>query len=97
MSASGATRTQLYSNDSTTCATGILDAWSQNDLNLLYSELDRAASLDAPPVMGADEHERIELLEGIASEMRGMVAGGRMEGASVYFDLLRHLAGTASR
>jgi hypothetical protein len=42
--------------------------------------------------MTADERERIELLEGIACEVRGMVADGHMEGAGVYFDLLRHLA-----
>lgn len=70
----------------------ILDAWRENDLEQLRRELTTAAGMGCPAVGDPDECERVELLGGIAEEMREMVASGHMDGAHVYFSLLNHLA-----
>jgi hypothetical protein len=86
--------TPLHFSKSTACAAAILKAWRDNDLEQLSQKLIKATILDTdlPEPSAAGECERRELLGGIAGEIRGIVATGRIEEAAVYLPLLRHLA-----
>jgi hypothetical protein len=84
--------TPLQFSESTTRAAAILEAWRENDLEELSRNLATAATLDTDAAPGADECERRELLGGIASELRGIVASGETKQMAVYLPLLNHLA-----
>jgi hypothetical protein len=84
-----ATRPPL--GDYSICASGILEAGTQHNLVRLREEIEKVASVDASRIPPEDS-ERLELLAGIASALRGIADNGRLEDAHVYFPLLRHLA-----
>lgn len=76
---------------SAVCAAGILEAWQESD----YQQLDRTLASNATPdceLRDSHELERLELLNGIANQIRGSLASGQVEDANVYLPLLRHLA-----
>lgn len=74
-------------------AQNLLAAWKRGNLFELESALDRAR-LDCRPLAEypADEDERRELLAGIVDEMRASLTRREADGASVYVNLLAHLA-----
>jgi hypothetical protein len=77
------------------CAADILKAWLQNDRKQLNQKLATDATADIEPARDSHERERMELLNGIATEMRNSIASGQEQAAGVYISLLRHLATTA--
>ena len=89
--------------DSANRARGILASWERRDLTSLETLLSR--TLGGPVKSGpvtTEEQERMELLCGIASQMRSeikhlRVSGDPGEHAQVCFRLLRHLAESSAR
>jgi hypothetical protein len=79
-------------SNSILCAAAILASWHENNLEKLQRTLADAATLPTGSADSAGEGERLELLAGIASEMRRMIASGEVQQATVYAPLLRHLA-----
>ena len=71
-------------NDSTARARNILNAWQQKDLDSLKAELD----VTSEPSRSSEEEERMDLLDGIAEQMRQNLRGDH----EVCFRLLEHLA-----
>ena len=84
-------------------ARGILATWDRGDLASLDAALRSAERVFAEGNgLSADEQERLELLEGIARQMRRDIAGSDTAGipdaqAETYRRLLRHLAGNGCR
>ena len=75
--------------DSAGRARNILDAWQRKDLDGLRAEL----NLPHNPSGNSEEQERMDLLHGIAEQMRLNLRGDQPE---VCFRLLEHLALTGS-
>jgi hypothetical protein len=73
-----------------------LQALSDEDNRELAKRLETAASLDGGRAADAAEGERMELLAGIAGELRGMIGAEGLAAAGVYIDLLQHLAAPAA-
>ncbi len=74
-------------------AQSVLDAWGQGDLGGLDAELlgiERATAIETR----AEEHERLDLLDGVAAQMREYLAGASCgaERAETCVRLLEHLA-----
>jgi hypothetical protein len=79
--------------DAETRARGILATWDQGDLAGLDAALHSAERLSAERNgLSADEEERLELLGGIAGQMRRDMAQGDIAQPETYRRLLRHLA-----
>lgn len=72
--------------DSADRARTILDAWQRKDLNSLRAQLSLPSSVTAGD---AEEQERMDLLDGIAQQMRQNLPEDPSE---VCFRLLEHLA-----
>jgi hypothetical protein len=81
-------------SSSAICAADILEAWCENDREQLNRELVKDATPDFEPCRNSHECERLELLDGIAAQIRRSIASGQVQNASVYIPLLRHLANT---
>jgi hypothetical protein len=90
MSNLGEAITHLMMTRSALCATGILDAWRENDQEQLNRELAKGSAPEFAFDENCHERERLELLDGIATEIKSSIASGR--DAGVYLGLLRHLA-----
>jgi hypothetical protein len=74
-------------------AKGILATWDRGDLAGLDAALHSAERLAAADnALSAEEEERLELLEGIARQMRREMAQGNIAQPDTYRRLLRHLA-----
>jgi hypothetical protein len=73
-------------------AASLLEALNPEGSSELDGRLESAAALDSKPVEDTAESERLELLAGIAAEIRGLIAADHMERAGVYIGLLRGLA-----
>jgi hypothetical protein len=74
-------------------ARGILATWELGDLAGLDAALHAAESLAAAnKAHSVEEEERLELLEGIARQMRSEMAQGDIAQPETYRRLLRHLA-----
>jgi len=84
--------TKLATSRSAVCATSILEAWHDDDRELLSRNL---AQGSPEPGENSHECERLELLDGIAAQIRGSLESGRVQEASVFLPLLRHLAAPA--
>jgi len=88
---------------STERATGILEAWERRDLADLAGELDRARrAYAANRAVSFEEQERLELLDGIAGQMRREIRhlahpGDPGAGVETCFRLLEHLAASGRR
>lgn len=82
--------------DSNRCALSLLDALRRQRSEDLALGLNTAAELGRSGAEDTAEGERIELLGGIASEIRELAASGGLEDADVYIGLLRHLAAPAA-
>ncbi len=78
--------------DSEARARGILATWDQGDLAGLDAALHSAERVTADKTQSVEEEERLELLEGIARQMRSEMAQGDIARPEVYRRLLRHLA-----
>ncbi len=72
-------------NDSAGRARNILDAWQRKDLDGLRAHL----NLPCKPSDNSEEQERLDLLRGIAEQVRQDLQGDHSE---VCFRLLEHLA-----
>jgi hypothetical protein len=81
-------------SDSADRAQAILLAWQSGDLPRFRWEVDAVAAL-VPPSSNTLETERIDLLNGVAGELRGIEYPLADPKAHFCRDLLRHLAGTA--
>lgn len=81
-------------SSSAICAADILEAWRENDREQLNRELVKDAPPDFEPCRNSHECERLELLDGIAAQIRRSIASGQVQNARVYIPLLRHLANT---
>ena len=73
-------------------AADILEAWLENDREQLNRKLAKGAALDSDPSGNSHECERLELLDGITTEIRVSIASGQAQDAGVYIPLLQHLA-----
>jgi hypothetical protein len=74
-------------------ARGILATWEQGDLAGLDAALSTVERLSAAgKTLSVEEEERLELLEGIARQMRREMAQGDIVQPETYRRLLRHLA-----
>jgi hypothetical protein len=82
----------LTMSSSAICAADILEAWRENDREQLNRRLAQDATPDLEPSRNSHECERLELLDGIAAQIRYSIASGHVQDASVYIPLLRHLA-----
>jgi hypothetical protein len=82
----------MYSQcyDSAGRARNILDAWQRKDLDGLKAEL----NLPNSPSDNSEEQERMDLLHGIAQQMRQDPSSG--DQPEVCFRLLEHLAQSGS-
>lgn len=80
---------------SASCAADILEAWRENDREQLNRRLAKDATTDFDPNGNAYECERLELLDGIATQLRCSIASGHAQDANVYIPLLQHLAQSA--
>ena len=85
---------EIRISDSANHAQAILRAWQSGDLPRFEWEVDAAAALVAPPA-NTLETERIDLLNGVAGELR--VIKQPLADRNTHFcrDLLLHLARTA--
>jgi hypothetical protein len=83
-------------SDSANQAQAILLAWQSGDLPRFRCEVDAVAAL-IPPASNSLETERIDLLNGVAGELRAIEH--TLADSSTHFcrDLLRHLAGAGVR
>jgi hypothetical protein len=82
--------------DSTRGAAAILSAWYEADVQPLERSLAAARQARCSEGTGADESERMELLNGIAERISNLVHYNHRNDADMYLPLLRHLA-TAAR
>ena len=82
----------MTTSRSAICATDILEAWRDDDREQLNRNLAKGVTPDFEPNGNSHECERLELLDGIAAQIRCSIASGRVQDASVYLPLLRHLA-----
>lgn len=75
---------------STLRAADILNAWYENDPELLVQELAKGSAPES--ALGDDccERERLDLLDGITAQIASSISSG--QDAGVYIDLLQHLA-----
>jgi hypothetical protein len=89
--------THKHLSNSTLSAAAILSAWRENNLEQLDRNLADASVLHAEPTTSPYESERLDLLGGIAVEMRRMMASGQIPEAAVYIPLLDHLASHVMR
>jgi hypothetical protein len=87
--------THLTISRSAICAADILEAWTEHDDKQLSQKLARDTTADFEPFASSHENERLELLDGITTQIRGSIASGHVQDANVYIPLLRHLAKTA--
>lgn len=74
------------------CAADILEAWRENDREQLNRRLVKGTTRDFETSGNSYEWERLELLDGIATQIRRSIASGQAQDASVYIPLLQHLA-----
>ena len=81
--------------ESNLCAVSLLDALSHNAGEEFSCRLNSATAIGDESAGDAAEDERLELLGGIAGEIRELAATGDLGQARVYVGLLRHLAGGA--
>jgi hypothetical protein len=77
------------------CAADILKAWRENNREQLSRKLAKSAAPDSEPSGNSHECERLELLDGIATQLRLSIASGQAQDAGVYIPLLQHLANPA--
>jgi hypothetical protein len=84
--------THRHLSSSTICAAAILVAWREHNVENLSLNLANATALDIEAAASAGEGERLELLDGIAIQMRGLMAAGQIQEATVFIPLLCHLA-----
>jgi len=82
--------THLTMPKSAICAADILAAWHGNDPERLNQRLAASTIIDAEPLADWCECERLELLNGIATQINHFIASG--QDAGVYLPLLLHLA-----
>ncbi len=75
-------------------AAAILEALEENDAEQLNDRLASGSPPEAEPGENSFEGERQELVEAIAARIGSYIASG--QDASLYIDLLRHLAAPAS-
>jgi hypothetical protein len=87
---------ELRISDSANRAQAILLALQSGDLPRLRWEVDAVAGLVAPP-SNTYETERIDLLNGVARELRANEPPLAEPDAQVCYELLRHLAGVSER
>ncbi len=90
----------LFTSESTLQASNILSAWEQRNPERLESGLERVSHLCGHFDENAAEHERLELLAGIAEQMARMMndsAGSSRDEAELYCGLLRHLSAETPR
>ena len=85
----------MNTSRSAICATDILEAWREDDREQLNRNLAKGVASNFEPRGNSHECERLELLDGIAAQIRCSIASGRVQDARVYLPLLRHLAGPA--
>ncbi len=79
--------------DAETRARGILATWEQGDLAGLSAALHSAECVSGSGSgVSVEEEERLELLEGVARQMRRDLAHGDIAQPDTYRRLLRHLA-----
>lgn len=78
--------------DAVACAKGILNTWERGDLAGLEAALHSAQRAAAGQALSTEEEERLQLLEGIAGQMRREMAHGGIAQPETYRRLLRHLA-----
>lgn len=90
MSNLGEAITNFIMSRSAACATDILEAWRENDPEQLNIELAKGSAPELASSENWHERERLELLGGIATEIKSSIASG--QDAGVYLGLLRHLA-----
>jgi len=78
---------------SETFARALLAAWNSGDLNSLRHELRQIATADASR-MSDFEHERMEIVQGVAQTIRAWLGGARKRHAdlNIGLSLLRHVA-----
>ena len=74
-------------NDSAGLARNILDAWQRKDLDGLKAGLNLSSNL---PGDNAEEQERMDLLQGIANQIKQGLPGQSLTGVCIR--LLEHLA-----
>jgi hypothetical protein len=74
-------------------ARSLLAAWNSGDVPRLRDELGQIAATDCSS-LSAFEHERIEVVQGIAQTIRVWLSGARKKHAdmNIALSLLRHLA-----
>jgi hypothetical protein len=87
--------THLTISRSAICAADILRAWAENDGEQLSQIVARDTTADFEPFASSHECERLALLDGIITQIRGSIASGQVQDANVFIPLLRHLAKTA--
>ena len=85
-------QTELATFRSATCANDILAAWHGHDREQLNRNLDNGVTVDFELNGNSHESERLELLEGIAGQIRASIASDCAQDSIVYLSLLRHLA-----
>jgi|HubBroStandDraft_6_1064221.scaffolds.fasta_scaffold49261_2 hypothetical protein len=75
-------------------ARSLLAAWNSGDLPRLRQELKQVASADHSG-MSAFEHEKFEIVQGVAQTMRVWLGGAKRKHAdlNIALTLLRHLIG----
>ena len=83
------------SSRSAISAAEILSAWGDDNREQLNRRLSIDRSSYAECCQDSNEAERLELLEGIASQIGSSIESGRPQDANLYLSLLRHLAGDA--
>jgi hypothetical protein len=74
-------------------AQSLLAAWNSGDVPRLRDELSQIAAADGSG-LSVFEHERIEIVQGIAQTIRVWLSGARKKHAdmNIALSLLRHLA-----
>ena len=74
-------------------AQSLLAAWNSGDLPRLRDELSQIAVADHPN-LSEFEHERIEIVQGVAQTIRAWLNGARKKHAdlNIALALLRHMA-----
>jgi hypothetical protein len=75
-------------------ARSLLAAWNSGDLPRLRQELKQVAAVDLSG-MSAFEHEKLEIVQGVAQTMRVWLGGAKRKHAdlNIALTLLRHLIG----
>ena len=68
-------------SSSAICAADILEAWLENDREQLIRKLAKGAAPDVDPRGNSHECERLELLDGIAAQIRCSIASGQVQDA----------------